>query len=313
MDWQRNARLRRTRWVVDGLSVGDAFGDRLFFQSSRHGFSFHEMIQKRILPLPLWEYTDDTQMALSIVEILRQHGRIDQDALANSFAKRFERKRGYGPAMYQLLPKLQMGFPWQTAARQLFNGQGSFGNGSAMRVPPVGAYFADDLDAVVENALLSSQVTHAHPEAGAGAIAVAAATAVACQMALEKYIIKGKAFIDLLLPHIPESEVKEGVIKASEFPADTPMPTIILEIGNGTRVTAQDTVPYVLWCAAHHLENYEEAVWFTASGFGDIDTNCAMVGGIVAGYVGKEGIPIEWLGYREELPAWSFQDEVADS
>jgi ADP-ribosylglycohydrolase len=39
---------------------------------------------------------------------------------------------------------------------------------------------------------------------------------------------------------------------------------------------------------------------------GDIDTNCAMVGGIVANYTGSDGIPAEWLRRREPLPAWAF-------
>ncbi len=102
-------------------------------------------------------------MALSVVETLTRHGRVDQDALARSFGERFE--RGYGPAMYDLLPQLRAGVPWQTASRALFGGQGSFGNGVAMRVAPLGAYFAGDLPLVVEQAALATEVTYAHPEA----------------------------------------------------------------------------------------------------------------------------------------------------
>src|SRR5258707_3583505 len=68
---------------------------------------------------------------------------------------------------------------WREEAQALFGGQGSFGNGSAMRVAPLGAYFADDLDAVVEQASRSAEVTHAHAEASAGAIAVSLAAAQA--------------------------------------------------------------------------------------------------------------------------------------
>lgn len=311
METQVDDRLTRMYLVLDGLALGDAFGDRLFFQGfSRYGDSIHTMTQKRTLPSPQWEYTDDTQMALSITEVLRRHGLIDQDALAESFAKRFERRRGYGPAMYQLIPQLQAGLSWQKAAKSLFNGQGSFGNGSAMRIPPLGAYFADDLEAVVEYAMRSAEVTHAHPEAGAGAVAVAVATAIACRLRTQTGVPRGKEFIELVLPYIPESQVREGVIQAAQLPPDIPITKVILEIGNGTRVTCQDTVPFVLWCAAQYLDNYEEAIWLTASGFGDVDTNCAMVGGIVAGFVGAEGLPVEWLQYRESLPTWAFADEV---
>jgi ADP-ribosylglycohydrolase len=61
---------------------------------------------------------------------------------------------------------------------------------------------------------------------------------------------------------------------------------------------------YTLWCAAHHLGNFEEAMWTTVSGLGDRDTTCAIVGGIVACSVGAAGIPPEWIAAREPLPEW---------
>jgi len=151
-----NTRMARAQVSLDGLSVGDAFGERG-------------------LPEPPWCYTDDTQMALSIVETLREQGEIEQTFLAKSFGKRYDISRGYGPAMHQLLPMIRSGKRWEREARSLFGGQGSWGNGSAMRVAPLGAYFADDLDDVVEQAAKSAAVTHAHPEAVAGAIAIAVA------------------------------------------------------------------------------------------------------------------------------------------
>ena len=47
-----------------------------------------------------------------------------------------------------------------------------------------------------------------------------------------------------------------------------------------------------------------DAPWLTVSGLGDRDTTCAIVGGIVACYVGEEGIPAAWLQAREPLPDW---------
>ena len=67
-----------------------------------------------------------------------------------------------------------------------------------------------------------------------------------------------------------------------------------------------DTVPFCLWCAGEQLDRYDEALWLTASAGGDIDTNCAIVGGIVANYVGEEGIPLNWRAGREPLPAWAL-------
>ena len=51
-----------------------------------------------------------------------------------------------------------------------------------MRVAPLGAYFADDLEMVRAQAVLAAEVTHAHPEGIAGAVAVALAAAWACRL-----------------------------------------------------------------------------------------------------------------------------------
>jgi ADP-ribosylglycohydrolase len=54
------------------------------------------------------------------------------------------------------------------------------------------------------------------------------------------------------------------------------------------------------------LSDYEEAMWQTVSGFGDRDTTCAIVGGIVAAYTGIEGIPSAWRAAQETLSEWAF-------
>jgi ADP-ribosylglycohydrolase len=246
-------------------------------------------------------------MALSIAEVLQQHQTIDQDALATSLGRRFERHRGYGNAMYQLLPQLRAGMAWQPAASALFGGAGSYGNGAAMRVAPLGAYFADDITQAVEQAARSAVVTHAHPEAVAGAIAVAVAAAYAWRVRTEPVLPVGKAFVDRIVPHVPESVVRQKIIEVSHIPPERDVWTVVVAVGNGSGIMAVDTVPYVIWSAARSLGNYEQAIWDTASGLGDIDTNCAMVGGIVVGATGVGGIPAAWMQRREALPAWAVQ------
>jgi ADP-ribosylglycohydrolase len=87
------------------------------------------------------------------------------------------------------------------------------------------------------------------------------------------------------------------------------------ELGTGVNVTAQDTVPFSVWCAARYLTSYEEALWNAtahpglelspnAMSFGaiDRDTIGAIVGGIVACAVGADGIPFLWQAACEPLP-----------
>ena len=286
---------------LEGLSVGDAFGERFFL----HPDVVESLVAARAIPASPWYYTDDTQMALSIVSILRECGEIDQDKLAQSFAKYYVRDRGYGASMHKLLTRIGDGEAWQKVASSLFDGQGSYGNGAAMRVAPVGAYFAEDLDLVVTQARKSAEITHTHPEAIAGAIAVAVAAALA--LALKDSLPNKEEFLNFILPYVPESEVKSKIRQARDLTEKTPVNLAAAILGNGTYISAQDTVPFALWCAAQHLHNYEEALWLTVSGLGDRDTTCAIVGGIVALSAGVESIPTEWLQAREPLPKWDAE------
>ena len=108
----------------------------------------------------------------SVFHVLAELGEIDQDVLAASFAQHYDFQRGYGPGTGRLLHEILDGVPWQHAVASTFDGRGSYGNGAAMRVAPLGAYFGSDLDSAADQATRSAAVTHAHPGAIAGAIAV---------------------------------------------------------------------------------------------------------------------------------------------
>jgi ADP-ribosylglycohydrolase len=75
----------------------------------------------------------------------------------------------------------------------------------------------------------------------------------------------------------------------------------VRQLGNGSQVSCQDTAPFCLWVAARHVDDYPAAIRNTIRAGGDIDTNAAIVGGIVALAVGQAGLPPAWLGRREEL------------
>jgi len=294
-------RLSRAIHSLLGLSCGDAFGERFFV----HPELAQSLIAQRAVPSPPWRYTDDTAMAVAITETLEEFGEILPERLAENFGRRFlaDPNRGYGPAMHSLLPDLATNpHRWHQLAPQLFKGLGSFGNGSAMRVTPVGAYFADDLDAVVKQAEYSSAVTHSHAEATAGAIAVALAAAAAHQH--RNTPLTPTQFLQKICERTPLSEVHLGVAKAMALPEDVTPGRAASVLGSGGRVSAQDTVPFCLWAASRHLDNYEDALWTTVSGLGDRDTTCAIVGGIVAMSAGPDCIPKLWLDSREPIPAW---------
>lgn len=302
------ARLERARLSLEGLSIGDAFGERFFAhrRALAKVWAGADPAALRALDLgaPPWRWTDDSAMAIEIVAALRDQGAIRAQDLAGRFAARYHAEpwRGYGGAMHGLLPRLADEEAWATAAAELFGGLGSYGNGSAMRVAPVGAYFADDLSQAVEQARVSASVTHAHPEGLAGAIAVAAAAALA-------WSTRGgpapapDEFLDRVLAVTPAGEVASGLRRARELGPGARVRTAAETLGSGERVTAQDTVPFALWSAARRLDDFGGALWNTVEGLGDMDTTCAMVGGIVIMRTGLESVPAEWRNQREALPA----------
>jgi ADP-ribosylglycohydrolase len=296
-------RVSLARRALDGLSVGDAFGDTFFARPLDHEQTFAQ-IDQRLLPATPWQYTDDTQMALSLVSILKIRGSIDQNRLAASFAAYYEPTRKYGASMHRLLRALRDGKRWKECATDQFSGQGSYGNGAAMRVAPLGAFFADDPAEAARQAQVSAEVTHTHPEAIAGAIAIAVAAALAWQHAQSGKLPTRQEFIEQIIPWLPESEVRSKTRRARDISERTSVESVAAMLGSGYGISAQDTVPFVLWCAGESLANYEEALWLTVRGLGDLDTTCAMVGGIVALSCTAPGIPTSWLQAREPLPDW---------
>jgi ADP-ribosylglycohydrolase len=279
----------RARTSLIGLAVGDAFGAML----EGYGADLARRAAKRLISMKRpWRWTDDTAMAIAIVEMLCERGTIDPDVLAAAFAQRFEREpgRGYGAGAYDLFTRVGGGMPWREAAASLFGGKGSYGNGAAMRAAPIGAYFATDLERVKVEALRSAEPTHAHPDGAAGAVAVAIAAALATR-GVER---------DAMLA--AEMGLSFDVVVAGE------------DLGTGANVTSRDTVPFCVWIAARHLDSYEEALWTATAHPGldlgsnvltlsaiDRDTVGAIVGGIVACAVGLDGVPFLWREATEKL------------
>lgn len=292
-------RLEQAYLALQGTAVGDGFGEMHFSRPA----SARERIEADELPPGPWWHTDDTEMAMAIYEVLAWHGQIAQDALAQRFTARFmsQPDRGYGKMARMILSAVHYGEDWRTASAKAFGGSGSLGNGGAMRAAPLGAYFAGDHQRVVAEARRSAEVTHSHPEGIAGAIAVALAASVATEGRGQDPKRTAQRLLEVACERVPQGETQRGILQAAKLPFEAAPTTAAKLLGSGFQVTAQDTVPFSLWCAARHLDNYTEAIIATLLGEGDCDTNCAIVGGVVACFVGRGGIPCAWLSASEPL------------
>ncbi|MER5766418.1 ADP-ribosylglycohydrolase family protein [Streptomyces sp. NPDC001985] len=294
-DSRDNRRFARALDSLRGLSVGDALGSQFFVPVNL------PLLKRRELPSGVWQWTDDTEMACSVLAVLADHGRVDQDALALSFAHHHDFDRGYGPAVNRMLRLIREGGDWRELAAGLFNGQGSWGNGSAMRIAPLGAWYAEDPEQAIHQAEISSYTTHQHREAVVGAMAVAAAAALAAAPAGPP---EPAELLDGVIALVPRSAVGAGLRRARDMLDYDDASTVAAVLGSGRRTSAHDTVPFALWSAARSLSDFERAFWTTAQVGGDVDTTCAIACGVVAaGGAGRP--PADWLERTEALPEWT--------
>ncbi|MFI2436407.1 ADP-ribosylglycohydrolase family protein [Streptomyces sp. NPDC018693] len=293
-DSSSHGRLERALASLRGLAVGDALGSQFFVPEN------YPLLKRRELPPGDWQWTDDTEMACSVVAVLATHHRIDQDALARSFAERHDLHRGYGPAVDRLLRLIREGGDWRELSAALFNGRGSWGNGAAMRIAPLGAWYAGDPEQATHQAEISAYPTHQHREAVVGAMAVAAAAALAGAPGGPP---SAETLLDGVIALVPRSAVGAGLRRARDMLDYGDAATVAAVLGCGRRTTAHDTVPFALWSAARALGDFEAAFWTTAQAGGDMDTTCAIVGGVLA--AGKTGAPpAAWVERTEALPRW---------
>ncbi|MGY0058476.1 ADP-ribosylglycohydrolase family protein [Streptomyces sp. LZ34] len=307
--------LSAARRSIEALALGDAFGERWFplFRDRRRAY---DEIRARAVPEEsLWPWTDDTAMALGLLSVLNGHGKIDQPRLAQALADTFlsDPGRGYGSGMHELLPSLAAApASWPSATRALFGGEGSLGNGAAMRVAPLGAWFSADPDRAAEQARRSAEVTHAHPQGIAGAVAVAVAAALTARRAPAPDLRAPTSdplgptpdLLRQVVDRTPPGPVRDGLTQAIALPPTTTPRQAAELLGSGRRIRADDTVPFALWCAARHQDDLIAALWATAEGLGDVDTTCAIVGGVVGAATGVSAAPADWLERREPLPGW---------
>ncbi len=303
---KNKSKLTLAKQSLLGISIGDAFGESFFGETEM----VKDCIKKRKIPKSSWEFTDDTVMSIAIFEELEISGKIDQDRLANKFSKNHEidPNRGYGATARSILREIGNGADWSVLAKNVFDGMGSMGNGASMRVGPIGAYYYDDFEKVKTYAIQSAEITHSNQEGICGAIAVGIATAVATRSKLENKSISPKEFIIQIINELPDSDTKSKIKKSLSVPYTYNIETVKSILGNGIKMTAQDTVPFGIWCAANNLLNFEESIWKAVSVLGDRDTICAIVGGITIMSSHEDMIPKKWVNSVEQFEKSPFRN-----
>jgi len=294
--------LHRSKIALDGLSVGDSLGQKFFIDDDEA----IKKVKNRELPESPWYLTDDSIMGIAIFETLERFGFIDQDFLAQKFGENYTKSphRGYGATAHEVLRRIHSGENWKDVSESIFDGQGSHGNGSAMRVAPIGAYFSNDVPLLLDEAKKSAVVTHSNPEGIAGAQASALATAWSCLFPKLEINPTANQLFDFVLDNLPPSDTNDRIQKARRLSRTYTIQTATAVLGNGMGMSAMDTIPLCLWLVTKYGNNFADTIWYTILALGDRDTTSAIVGGIMANREVGEGIPSSWIESRECLIEW---------
>lgn len=234
-----------------GAMIGDIVG------------SVYEFHNCKSVDFPLFSegsrFTDDTVMTAATADAL-MNGRPFRDAYQDWF-HRFP-DAGYGGRFYQ----------W--AATREKDPYGSFGNGSAMRVSPVG-FYGRSLEEVLATAAKSASVSHNHPEGVKGAQVVA-------------------AVIFLSRARAQKDEIRDYVEKTFSYDVSVPLdevrPTYTFD------VSCQGSVPQAVR-AFLESSDFEHALRLAVSIGGDSDTIACMAGGMAEAFYGE----IPWELTKEAL------------
>ena len=282
-----------------GLMVGDALGmpvegwPAARIEARHHWLA--EMIPGRF---PAGSYTDDCQMAIGLLESLIQAGGFDPAVCAARYLANFDPHRGYGGRIQGVMDRLAGGGQWDEA------GTNSFGNGAAMRVGPVGLWFAADSDGLTRAALDQARITHTHPQGLAGALVQAVCVAEAFKVGLEGRPLEPAAVISELSRRAGavDQETAQRIESLGEL-KPAPPPQLRAQLGRlfAGDVRAIEAVGPAVG-AVLLTASFEEAVSLAVNLGGDTDTMGAMAGAAAGAYYGASAIPERWWKTLENEP-----------
>ena len=275
-----------------GSALGDAIGELAFRGLGEAGLRA-EIAQRDTLI-----YTDDTAMAIGLAESITQVGRLDQQHLGDTFRANFRREpwRGYAlgpPTVFSLVER--HGVSYSETARSLFGGQGSFGNGAAMRITPVGLFFHDASD-LYEEARASASVTHAHPIGVDGAAVLARAVAQAVRLDPQEPFPSGP-FSQGLIDFARTQEIRDKMMLVRSMIAED-VPPLDAAKRLGRSVAVHESMPFAIYALLRHPQSFEACLFCAILNGGDRDTLGAMACAVSGAYLGVEAIPPVW---REKI------------
>ena len=224
--------------------------------------------------------TDDTQLTLATCESIIQTGNVSPEGIAQKMLEWYNKGKlnGLGSSTLKALRDLQIGAHWGLSGR---TGEYAAGNGAAMRIAPL-AFFVDPEK---DRALIRDicNITHKNDEAYVGALAVA----YAIHYIHTKRWKPDQQLLDLIVPHLPDTSVRDSLKMLQQNPALSTMEAAKL-VGVSGHVV--QSVPFAIFAAQKIREkNFEDIIIDIIRCGGDTDTNASIAGQIMGSYIGLSG------------------------
>ncbi len=251
-------------------------------------------------------YTDDTQLTIHTTQALIQGSGFNLDNFIREYIAWLDDPPiGPGFGCISSIKKLRYGIPWENAASN------SGGNGTAMRISPLGLFYCKDITNLCDTVLRTSQLTHSHPAASAGAIVIARAIAYLIELTPETSIPIDRFFTTITSPILDSNEpiwnelveildkvkqnlnipIEAGLIKFSQAGVRSPY-FIEQYLGKAfVHPYTLSTVACAIFIFLKSLSSFKDCVYSLATAGGDSDTVGAIGGGLAGAYFGLKNIP----------------------
>ena len=280
-----------------GAMIGTAVGDSLGAPFEGRGHVTREEVYASAERREIMNYTDDTHMMIGVAESLIERKGFDGDHMASRFIDNFMKEpfRGYGPGPPNVFAMIESGVRWDKASEKLYPG-GSYGNGAAMRIAPIGLFYYDNPNTLRQVACESSHITHAHVMGKEGAAIEAYAIALATDLN-SSLPFDRDTFLKKLRDFTGHPAYNQKLQKMTALTVDLSTSRVASELGN--TIEAFNSVPASIFSFMSFAQSFEAAVVHAIILGGDTDTIGAMTGAISGAYLGIDAIPQQWRGKLE--------------
>jgi len=279
-----------------GVAVGDSLGAR------NEGATVINDDMADLSP----RYTDDTVMTIGVAESLAMHKDFHYWHMTDRLMRLHEKEpwRRYGNTttrVFRMMRHGRLGFGMLD--RDVYP-DGSYGNGAAMRVAPVGLMYYDDPRVLRDIAFHCASITHSNELALEGAVLQACAVALA--VLAEPGDINTTEFLAALRMITQCKPYQEKLKTIIRFRSeDRDRREVIRQLGNSG--AALESVPTAIHSFLANPD-FKSAVLYAVSLGGDADTIGAMTGAIAGACYGIEGIPSQW---RETVENRDYIEKLA--